>query len=40
MSGMRVRDESNSSMSRVEFEYVTRLKCDVTLELYRICDQA
>ena len=33
---MRVRDESNASMRRVECEYVTRLECDVTLELYRM----
>ena len=38
-SGMRVRDESNSSTRRVEFEYATRLECDVTLELYRSADQ-
>ena len=33
-SGMRVRDESNSSTRRVKFEYAMSLECDVTIELY------
>ena len=33
---MRVRGKWNASTQRVEFEYATRLECDVTLELYRI----
>ena len=32
---MRVCEKWNASTRQVEFEYATRLKCDVTLELYR-----